>query len=353
MKQKRMINAKPLVIWLYACCASIFAIVIIGGITRLTGSGLSMVEWHPLMGALPPMNVAEWEHVFGLYQETPEYLKVNTDMTLPEFKKIFFWEWLHRLWGRGIGVIYAVPFFVFLVLKRIPRQFITSFVGFLLLGGAQGLLGWYMVQSGLINEPEVSHYRLTAHLGLAVLILALLYRMALRLSVSMEATSVQLAPLSRHVNFGLGILALTMIWGAFVAGLDAGLIYNDNFPMMGDYPWPSEGLDMSPIWINFVQNHALVQFIHRCLAVITGISLIYLWMRSRGFNITSKIKRLFLVLKIMVLVQIGLGVTTLVTSVSLHPAVTHQACALILLILLLRIRHEVPPAGFSYDTNDT
>ncbi len=155
--------------------------IVIGGITRLTESGLSMVEWRPLMGALPPMTPEEWDHVFNLYKQTPEYIKVNSGMSLDEFKNIFFWEWLHRLWGRAIGAIYAIPFFFFLILKRLPRPYISSFFGYLLLGGAQGLLGWYMVQSGLINEPAVSHYRLTAHFSLAVPHFALLYRMALRL----------------------------------------------------------------------------------------------------------------------------------------------------------------------------
>jgi len=337
---------RAITLWLLMCCSCIFLMVVIGGITRLTGSGLSMVEWQPIMGAIPPLNEIEWQRVFQLYQSSPEFEKVNFGMDLSAFKEIFFWEWLHRLLGRFIGVLYAVPFLVFLLFGKIPKIYLPSFFGFFLLGGAQGLMGWYMVQSGLVDDPAVSHFRLAAHLGLAILIYALMFNMALRLSLPLSDNAAPLTPLRPMVTRCLIALGITMLWGAFVAGLDAGLIYNE-FPMMGEYPWPQEALEQHPLWLNPLTNPATVQFIHRVLAMISGLMIIGLSLHSRNFVLTPRVRRAFTACGVMVAIQITLGIITLLTQVQLHVAVSHQAGALILLTLLLWTSHEIPRKDFS------
>lgn len=339
---------RTVIAWLFVCAAAVFAMALIGAITRLTESGLSMVEWRPLMGALPPLNEAEWERVFGLYKETPQYRDTFPDMTIGEFKNIFFWEWFHRFWGRMIGVLYAVPFFWFLIRGKLPKDYLPSFFAYLLLGAAQGGMGWYMVKSGLVDMPAVSHYRLAAHLGLAFLIFGLLFHTALRLCWTQRAPGAErLSPLETHVRICLFLTAVTMVWGAFVAGLDAGLLYN-SFPMMGDYPWPPEMFDESPFWVNFVENPAAVQFTHRCLAILTGLAVLSFALRSRYFNPPPRARRIFAALAIVVLAQIGLGIATLLTGVDIVYAVAHQGGAMVLLALLIAARHEVPDKKFSY-----
>lgn len=344
-------RVKPVAIWLYFCAFSVFCMAIIGAITRLTDSGLSMVEWRPLMGALPPMDTAEWERVFNLYKETPQYKHLNEGMSLPEFKNIFVWEWVHRLLGRAIGIVYTVPFVLFVVLKRIPRVYLPSFIGFLLLGAGQGLMGWYMVKSGLVDVPSVSHYRLAAHLGLAFLLFGLLLNMALKFSVPPVPEKALMAPLHRPVRRSLILLGITIFYGVLVAGLDAGLIYN-SFPMMGQYPWPGEGLDMQPLWKNFVENHAMVQFIHRLLALLTFVSIMLNISKSLNFQKSARLSRLFGIMGFVVILQVTLGILTLLTQVSLPLAVMHQGGALLLLGTLIWAMHELPPADYSFDLSD-
>lgn len=339
---------KPVAIWLYICAAFIFCMAIIGAITRLTESGLSMVEWRPLIGALPPLSEAEWTRVFDLYKQTPEYERVHHWMTLADFKEIFFWEWFHRLWGRLIGLVYALPFFAFLMAGRIPARYRFSFFAFLILGAAQGLMGWYMVQSGLVERTDVSHYRLAAHLGLAFVIFCLLFDMALKLSVQKSEQAVNLSSIRLPICIAFVVAFTTMIWGAFVAGLNAGLVYN-SFPMMGKYPWPTEGLDMSPVWINIFENPVTVQFMHRFLAVLTFLAVIYVVFKSRNFNLSGRTRVLFTGLGIAVFIQVALGITTLLTQVDIIPAVAHQGGAMVLIAMLIAVYHETLPYSYSLD----
>ena len=304
--------------WLFFTTFMVFAMAVIGAITRLTESGLSMVEWRPLIGALPPLNEAEWQRVFALYQQSPEYQKLNMGMELSEFKNIFFWEWFHRLWGRLIGVVYALPLLYFWVRKQIPNGFkLKLFIG-LLLGGSQGLMGWYMVKSGLIDRPSVSHFRLAAHLGLAFIIFAYLLWLAfsLRNHISSTASFCQ----KRHGWVTLGFISATIIWGAYVAGLDAGLVYN-NWPKMGTAWIPSELNSFTNIFFDPVS----VQFVHRWLAAITAI--IVLTFAYRMKNIA---------LAVMVLLQFNLGVMTLLSQVNISLAALHQAGAFILVGLMVK-----------------
>lgn len=324
---------------------------VIGAITRLTESGLSIVEWKPITGALPPMNEADWVREFDLYKTSPQYIKVNAGMSLDEFKNIFFWEWLHRQWGRIIGVIYFVPFIYFLLRQRLPRESLPRFVGILLLGAAQGGMGWYMVKSGLVDQPAVSHYRLAAHLILAVLIFIALFKTALSFSVRPDREAAVVAPLRRSVGVALVLALLTITWGAFVAGLDAGLLYN-TFPKMNDQWWPREMLSVDPMWKAFVAEPATVQFTHRVLALLTFLKIMSLVWRARAFHCPDRIRRTFTALGAMVLAQVGLGIATLLTHVNLHAAAAHQAGAFVLVGLLVLLLHDIPAMNWRKDVPD-
>lgn len=328
-------NHRPVILWLYSVAALVFAMVIIGAITRLTDSGLSMVEWRPLYGFLPPMDVAEWNRVFTLYQASPEFQKEHFWMELDDFKQIFFWEWAHRVLGRLIGLAYGLPLLYFAIKKQIPQGFGRTLFGLLLLGGAQGLMGWYMVQSGLINEPAVSHYRLAAHLSLAFLIFALLIWTALSIKASRPSPSVATKKtdwsVCAHTCVTLLFVVVTITWGAFTAGMDAGLVYNEEFPKMGGQWIPETMWQITPAWMNIIENPVGIQFIHRWLGMITTLMTLSLWLHA-----TSKGHQTWRIhaLGVMVLVQFSLGVATLLSKVYLPLAVLHQAGALTLLGLL-------------------
>lgn len=310
--------------WLFSVAGVVFLMIIVGAITRLTESGLSMVEWRPLIGFIPPLNDADWQKVFDLYKATPEFQKKNFWMGIDDFKQIFFWEWFHRVIGRLIGLVYALPFFYFLIRRQIPKGYVLKLFGLLLLGGAQGFMGWYMVQSGLIDRPSVSHYRLAAHLSLAFLILCLLVIYGLSLKGYKRTPS---RALHIHGWITLAFLIPTIFWGAFVAGLDAGLIYNE-FPKMGDGLIPPEMWHLSPAWINLFENIPSVQFVHRWLAMTTALVILSLWAHALR---TGKATGIFHTLAAIVCVQIILGILTLLSGVNIVLATAHQGGAAILL----------------------
>lgn len=322
-------NRKALSLWLFISAGFVFAMVVVGAITRLTESGLSIVEWNPLMGAIPPLNESEWERLFSLYKSSPEYLKKNFWMDLSDFKTIFFWEWFHRLIGRLIGLVYAIPLAFFWVRGLIPQGYKLKLLGLLFLGGAQGLMGWVMVQSGLVDQPAVSHYRLAAHLFLALLIFALLIWTGLSLKGFKKHPD---RGLYLHACLALGLVSFTITWGAFTAGLDAGLIYNESFPKMGGQWVPSELFRYDPFWISFLQAPAGVQFIHRWLAILTTITILSLW--GRGLLKRRAFPALH-ILGLAVFIQFGLGITTLLSGVFLPVAALHQTGAVFLLTLLI------------------
>lgn len=337
IKTTKLQSHKDVVAWLFGVCALVFLMVIVGAITRLTDSGLSMVEWRPLLGALPPMNDTEWNRVYELYQASPEFAKKHFWMDLHDFKQIFFWEWFHRFLGRVIGLAFALPLLWFWISKKIPQGYGLKFLGLLILGGLQGLMGWYMVKSGLVDEPYVSHYRLAAHLSLAFLIVALLLWCAFSIRATYGSGN---KTLYTHTWSALGILIITIFWGAYTAGLDAGLIYNDSFPKMGGQWIPPDINQYSPYWINFFETPSGVQLVHRWLAMLTTITVLSLWFHA----IKSGIKHIGNhALAVMVLVQFTLGIVTLATNVQLHVAVMHQAGALTLLgILVFNLRLYKP-----------
>lgn len=313
------------------------AMIAIGAITRLTESGLSMVEWRAMIDMLPPLSDAAWMSEFEKYKLTPEYLQKNTGMALDQFKQIYFWEWLHRLWGRLIGLVFALPLAYFWVQHKIPSYLKPRLLGLLALGGLQGFFGWYMVKSGLINEPRVSHYRLALHLGTAFLILSLTWAQVLALVPSLIAwrtrTSISLKPYRGHFFAAFGVVCLTMLWGVFVAGLDAGLVYNE-FPLMGGNLVPGELLFENPWWQNFLTNHASVQWLHRVLGVLSFLAVFSFGYRLNG----GKIPRVQLVGRLLmggVLVQFILGITTLLTHVAVPVAAMHQLGAVFVLMMLV------------------
>ncbi len=326
--------------WLFFCCASVFCMIIVGAITRLSGSGLSMVEWRPLVGALPPMNEAEWLRIFELYKTSPEFQKTNFWMGVDDFKVIFFWEWFHRLMGRLLGLFFALPFIFFLAKKWIPKGYKLPLLGLLILGGLQGLMGWYMVKSGLVDMPAVSHYRLAAHLSLAFLIFGLMFWLGLTFRKRAKGIIGTFDDaLYSHGWITLGVLTLTIFWGAYTAGLDAGLIYNDSYPKMGETWIPEEVWFYNqhrPFWTNFFETHAGVQFIHRWLAALTVLAVLSLALHA---GIKKRQEKCFPLIGVWVFMQFGLGLITLFSSVQLHVAVMHQGGAVILLSLLITAIH--------------
>ncbi len=340
--------------WLMLCAAMIVAMMSIGAITRLTESGLSITEWNVISGALPPMGQEAWVSEFTKYQKTPEFAAKHAWMELDDFKKIYFWEWLHRLWGRLIGLVFAGPMIWFWVRGDIARQDRARFAMLLILGASQGALGWFMVKSGLVDRPDVSHFRLAAHFGLAVIIYGYILVMILHVRQCKPRESCetlgQIPPLAGypiacdpppntlkiHALLTLTTVFVTMIWGAMVAGLDGGMIYNQ-FPLMGDHIYPPEW-GRAPL----LTDPANVQFIHRVLAFITAVLALGLayrcirWARGNG-NDGSKIPFLAVVLCVVVMMQLGLGIATLLSQVALPLAVTHQlgGVATVSIVLIL------------------
>jgi heme a synthase len=341
-------DARLIAFWLLACAVMVFGMAVIGAITRLTESGLSIVEWQPLMGTLPPLSETEWQRVFALYQQTPEYIHRNAGMDLAGFKQIFFWEWFHRVWGRLIGVVFALPLLWFWVSGRLARangdgRLGVKLVGLFLLGGLQGGLGWYMVMSGLVDRPSVSHYRLAAHLGVACLIYALMLWVAADLlwprPMASGLPQAVRRGLRRHGWVALALVAATMVWGAFVAGLDAGFAYN-TFPLMdGRLLAPGAG-SLRPFWLNLFDNTALVQFTHRWLAILTAGVVLALAARALQAAAPGRLRMLAVTLGAMVVVQVVLGVSTLVLAVPLALGAAHQAGALLLLGLAVLFVRE-------------
>jgi len=307
---------------------------IIGAITRLTESGLSMVEWKPLIGAIPPLNAETWQKVFDDYRQTPEYRFKNSGMSMDDFKNIFFWEWFHRLWGRLIGLVYAVPLLFFIIRGDVRGRLLGRMILLLFLGGFQGFIGWFMVQSGLVDRPSVSHYRLALHLGFALTLYALLLWQGMAILRPIAGTG--FSPKVQKIGWVcLGLLTITIIYGAFVAGLDAGQVYN-SFPLMNGRFFPEDGLFLQPWALNLVENHGTVQFIHRMLAMITaGFIVIWAILGRRQLGINPITKRIFLYAKAMVFVQIGLGITTLLLHVPVMWGALHQGGAIVLLTLTL------------------
>ena len=334
---------RQVALWLFICCALLCALVVVGGVTRLTHSGLSITEWQPIAGTLPPLSDADWDEAFAKYRATPEYRLVNFDMDLPSFKRIFWWEFVHRLLGRAIGVAYLIPLVGFVFARRIPRGYLPALFGIFALGAAQGALGWYMVLSGLVDDPRVSQFRLTAHLGLAFLIFAAMFWTALSL-----VRPAAIAPADgswrrlRGAATGLAALVFVMVLsGGLVAGIRAGLAYN-TFPLMNGNIVPPEILMIDPAWRNFFWNIATVQFDHRLIAWALAIVGAGMWWTIRARqNVSAATRRGAHLLFAALVVQITLGIATLLLIVPLPLAAAHQAGALLVFGGALNLAHSL------------
>ena len=340
IKQKQAIA-----IWLLLCCVVIFAMVVLGGVTRLTGSGLSMVQWEPIMGVFPPLGHAEWEETFRLYQQFPEYKLKNLHMSLSEFKSIFWFEYSHRLLGRFIGIIFLVPFLYFLIKGSLNRPLTLKLAGMFILGGLQGLMGWYMVKSGLVNDPNVSQYRLTAHLGLAVIIYAYIFWVALDLLFPKNEDFL-MDPKQKPLRFSLlisGFIFLVLLSGGFVAGTKAGFTYN-TFPLMAGRFYPEGMYVLDPIWKNWFENIATIQFNHRLLATLLFLLVPLHWWRARKVLLPPNIRAGFHLLLAALALQITLGISTLLLNVPVPLAAAHQAGALVLLTVSLYLSNGLVKA---------
>ena len=327
--------------WLALSAAMVFVMIVIGGVTRLTESGLSIVEWQPLMGALPPLSEAHWQQLFDKYRQFPEYQKVNLGMTLAEFKGIFWLEYIHRLWGRLIGLVFALPALYFFLKGWLRGKLLVQVAVLFLLGGAQGALGWFMVKSGLVNDPQVSPYRLTAHLLLALAVFGWLLWLALaRLRPDDGWTAVEggfsaEARRLRAFSHPLALLLLiTIASGGFVAGLDAGLTYN-TFPLMDGRFIPEGYAALSPFWHNLFENIPSVQFNHRWLAMTTAALLIAFALYAQSKGLPPAAKQASRALLAMALIQPTIGITTLLAVVPVSLGALHQAGAVVLLGCLL------------------
>jgi cytochrome c oxidase assembly protein subunit 15 len=331
--------------WLFICCALVFAIVVVGGVTRLTHSGLSITEWQPIVGTLPPKSDADWAAAFGKYQLTPEYQQVNKGMSLAEFQRIFWWEYVHRLLGRLVGVVFLVPFLWFLARKKIPGGYGPRLALIFALGAAQGALGWYMVKSGLVDDPRVSPFRLTAHLGLALMIFAAMFWTGLSLLAPMPASRTSEAARTASVRHWaaavVGLVFLQALAGGMVAGIRAGLAYN-TFPLMNGSFVPAEILSLDPWWDNFFYNIATVQFDHRLLAWLLAVTVPMLWWKALRSAVTARRVRIGAHLLLgMLVAQVTLGILTLVHGVPVPLAALHQAGAVLLFAAALNLAHAL------------
>jgi cytochrome c oxidase assembly protein subunit 15 len=331
---------RPIAYWLFACCAMVFATLIVGGVTRLTHSGLSIVEWQPLVGTIPPLSEGDWLDLFAKYQLTPEFQQVNLAMTVDEFKFIFWWEWVHRLLGRSIGLVFFLPFLGFLLRGQLDRALWPKLFSFFVLGGLQGAMGWYMVKSGLVDDPRVSQYRLTAHLGLAFLIFGLMLWTALDLLRARVPRPSSPAGLRRFAAALAGLVFFMVLTGGLVAGIHAGLAYN-SFPLMNGDFMPEQMWLIEPWWLNLFSNIGTVQFNHRLVAWALIFLIPILWWRGRGANLSPRARLALDVFLAWLAVQVALGITTLLLVVPVALAAAHQAGAMVLFGLSLWVNHEL------------
>lgn len=333
---------RQVAVWLFVCAAMVFATLVVGGVTRLTHSGLSIVEWQPIVGTIPPIGQAEWEATFDKYKATPEYLKVNHQMSLDEFKGIFWWEYFHRVLGRTIGLVFLLPFLWFLLRGRLEKPLVPKLVGIFILGGMQGAMGWYMVKSGLVDDPRVSQYRLTAHLSLAFVIFTAIVWVALGV-LRERAPYVANRAVARLRRIGAWLLALAaymIVTGGFVAGIRAGKAYN-TFPLMnGDFV-PPEIFMIEPWYLNFFNNMATVQFDHRLGAWLLAFLVPWFWWQLRNAPVSDRARGVATLLVLALAVQIALGITTLLLAVPVSWGAAHQGGSMVVFGMLLWLNHEL------------
>jgi cytochrome c oxidase assembly protein subunit 15 len=326
--------------WLLTLCALLFIMIVVGGITRLTRSGLSIVEWQPIVGTLPPLSEADWLEAFGKYKLTPEYQQVNRGMSLPEFKRIFWWEYIHRLLGRLIGLGYLLPYMWFLLRRRLdaPNAWRLGLV--FLLGAAQGVMGWYMVMSGLVDDPRVSQYRLTAHLGLAFAIFGAMFWIALDMLRPAAAPGANRTRLAGGALALAALVFLMVLSGGLVAGIRAGYAYN-TFPLMNGHFIPPEILMIEPWHLNFFNNMATVQFNHRLIAWLLMVVVPLVWWATWRSAAPRTARLAASCLLGALAVQVSLGISTLLLRVPVALGAAHQGGAVLVFAAALWLAHDL------------
>lgn len=333
---------KSVIIWLLSGCLLLFIMVVVGGITRLTDSGLSMTDWHLVTDTFPPLTEEKWSQAFEEYKKFPEYQKINVhnDFQMDDYKFIYFWEWFHRFIGRIIGLVFIIPFFYFLFKKRLSSETIKKCVVLLGMGAFQGFLGWFMVRSGLIDNPDVSHFRLSLHLTFAFITFA--YTLWVALDLIYPNRNEAILPLRKIARFALAFLLLQIIYGGFVAGLNAGLIHN-HWPMMSDGQFLHESvlLEKDSWLLRLTEGKSGIQFVHRNLAYVVVGLILLLAFKSHKFDVNKNQKSGISALVIIVFLQFALGVFTLLYSVPLWLGLTHQVMAFFLLATMTYTLHRL------------
>jgi heme a synthase len=320
---------RAVAVWLWVCVAALLAMIVLGGVVRLTRSGLSITVWDPILGAIPPLNHADWEHAFSLYKKSPEFQWVNGSMDLEGFKSIFWLEYFHRLLGRSIGLVIALPCAVFLWKRWLSRKVMIGLIVLLLLGALQGFFGWYMVASGLVGAPHVSHYRLTLHLGMALLILGYAVRLALGETFGAWRPSAPSRALRNAVTFTTGLVFVTMLSGGLMAGLKAGVAF-PTFPFIAGKIIPDGLLAVEPAWRNVFDNALTVNFQHRVLATTVLVVVVALFVVSRRMPLARSARLGFELMLGFALLQVTLGIATLLLHTPVALAAMHQGNAALL-----------------------
>jgi cytochrome c oxidase assembly protein subunit 15 len=332
---------KPVIIWLLSGCVLLFIMVMVGGITRLTNSGLSMTDWHLVTDTFPPTSEQAWNEAFEEYKKFPEYQKINihNDFTMDDYKFIYFWEWFHRFIGRIIGIVFIIPFIYFLVKKKLDTETIKKCIILLFMGGFQGFLGWFMVKSGLIDNPDVSHYRLALHLTFAFITFA--YTLWVALDLIYPNKNEVILPLRKLARIAMVVLIIQIIYGGFVAGLNAGLIHN-HWPLMseGKVIHETVWIEQPTIVKNLTEGKSGVQFVHRTLAYVVVGLMILLFIRSRKYTLSSLQSKSVKTLVLIVFIQFILGIFTLLFHVPLWLGLAHQLMAFLLLSAMTFTLHR-------------
>ena len=333
---------KPVIIWLLSGCVLLFIMVVVGGITRLTNSGLSMTDWHLVTDTFPPLTEAKWEQTFEKYKQFPEYQKINihNDFTLSDYKFIYFWEWFHRFIGRIIGLVFIIPFFYFLLKKKLSKSTVKKCIVLLAMGAFQGFLGWFMVRSGLIDNPDVSHFRLSLHLTFAFITFA--YTLWVALDLIYPNKTKVIIPLRNLARVALVLLLVQIIYGGFVAGLNAGLIHN-HWPLMSDgqFIHDSVFIEQKTLFLNLVEGKSGVQFVHRTLAYFVVAFIVLLYFKGKKFILNTGQQKGLNALLVIVLLQFTLGVLTLLFHVPLSLGLLHQIVAFFLLTAMTYTLHRL------------
>jgi len=337
-----MKNNKSVIIWLLSGCFLVFVMVVVGGITRLTNSGLSMTDWHLVTDTLPPLTEAKWQEAFDRYKQFPEYQKINihNDFTLSDYKFIYFWEWFHRFIGRIIGLVFIIPFFYFLWKKKIDKATLNKCFVLLGMGALQGFFGWFMVKSGLVDNPDVSHFRLSLHLTFAFVTFA--YTLWVALDLIYQDKKDAIIPLRKIARYALAFLLLQIIYGGFVAGLNAGLIHN-HWPLMSDGQLIHDSvfIEQKTLFLNLVEGKSGVQLVHRTLAYVVVGLILFLFYKSKKYSVDQQQQKGLNALVIIVFLQFTLGVFTLLYSVPLWLGLTHQIVAFFLLTAMTYTLHRL------------